>query len=224
MNYKIIHDKDQMLQFIDWLPDLKEHEKFYGCLFGRKKYCPELITHQKDKAQIVRFITTKERMFEKIQQLEVPKGGYKFKGIDVPQEALVLYVNPSPRNMLKATWKVVHKILESLEQGDISVQAHNKAVSVIQNTKSYTYASHFDLDQKPFDFNNLFQFVNREAVKIIETRGGYHFLIDSKKVNKEFRNTWYKNIESLGCDKAGDQLLPVPGGYQGGFIPKFINI
>ena len=33
-NYKIIANESRLKAFIDWLPDLKNHETYYVCLFG----------------------------------------------------------------------------------------------------------------------------------------------------------------------------------------------
>ena len=34
---------------------------------------------------------------------------------------------------------------------------------------------------------------------------------------------WHQRIQELyNVDQSGDQMIPMPGTYQGGFIPKFI--
>jgi len=38
--YKIIYDEETLINFINWLPDLKDNEIFYLSLFCRKKYAP----------------------------------------------------------------------------------------------------------------------------------------------------------------------------------------
>lgn len=45
-------------------------------------------------------------------------------------------------------------------------------------------------------------------------------LIEIDKVAKKYTKSWHKKISSIHrCDIKGDNLIPVPGRYQGGFTP-----
>ena len=83
MNYKIITNEKKLRDFIEWLPNLEPNEKYYVSLFARKKYSSDIKSN--DKTQLKRFVSDKERMFDKIKQLECEVGAYKLK--DAPQES-----------------------------------------------------------------------------------------------------------------------------------------
>lgn len=82
---------------------------------------------------------------------------------------------------------------------------------------------YIDFDYKPFDPSRLDEFINRDCVDILETRGGYHILVRVKDIKPEYKSKFYNGIKSLNVDQTGDQMIPIPGCTQGGFIPKFIS-
>lgn len=225
-NYQIITDEKALKEFIDFLPELTEKEKYYCCLFARNKYCKELTHIKSDKAQLKRFVSNKERLYDKISQLEIPLGRYKQKQLEVPQEALALYITINPRNMYKASINTMVKLANCIRDQSVSMNPHQEALSEIQKSKSRTCYIDFDIDNKISIYElklTIQKYVNFNSVSIIETRGGYHVLIDPTKVYKEFKNTFYQNLSKLS-DQSGDLMIPVPGTYQGGFTPKIINI
>src|SRR5437762_2432845 len=99
MNYEIIKDEGLLFDFIKWLPELEINEKFYVALFARKKYCVTVPWIKTDKAQVKRFLATKEDLYDKIRQLQVAEGTYFCKGTAVPQESLALYISVNPRDL-----------------------------------------------------------------------------------------------------------------------------
>lgn len=221
MNYQVITNKDQLLQFIEWLPELEDNEKFYGCLFSRKKYTQAAV-RTNDKTQLKRFLSDKSRLYDKIKQLEVAIGAYKLKDIDAPQESLALYLNPNPRNLKRATFDGIIKLTELLKSDNKNFNPHSELMSCIQRSIGRKIYLDFDIDDKKFDLEQLKTFINPNCLSIVETRGGYHVLVKLSEVEKEYKKSFYNNIVSLGVDQTGDQLLPVPGCTQGGFTPKFI--
>lgn len=220
-NYIIIKDEKKLKEYIDWLPDLKENEKFYCCLFARKKYCEEQIATN-DKTQLKRFLSTKELLIQKIKQLEIPIGSYRLKEIDAPQESLALYINPNPRDLQKATFKSIIRLTQLLETGK-GYNPHAEVLSCIQKTTSRKVYLDFDIDTKDFDFDKLKTVINTSCLDILETRGGYHVLVKSSEIEPQYKKTFYKDILALGVDQTGDQLLPVAGCTQGGFTPTFLQ-
>ena len=226
MNYQIIADENKLLEFIGWLPELQENEKYYVCLFARKKYCEELIKGS-DKAQLKRFTTSKERLIDKIKQLELPLGTWKLKNGVAPQQALALYISLNPRCMRTATELMGRKCWDLIKAKNYNL--HAEALSCIQKSKSRTCYVDFDIDDKTIDLDKpwLNQEIGKDNYTIIETRGGYHLLIhpepatNYRQLHYQDKN-WYQMIQQkYPVDQAGDQLIPVVGTYQGGFVPKF---
>ena len=223
MNYQIITDKNQLLDFIDWLPELEDNEKFYCSLFARKKYTNAGV-RSSDKAQLSRFLTDKSRLYDKIKRLEAPLGTYQLKDIAAPQESLALYINPNPRNLKRATYDAIIKLTEILKNGNANFNPHAEVMGCIQRSLSRKVYLDFDIDTKDFDFTKVKGIINTDCLEILETRGGYHILVRLAAVQEEYKKTFYNAICKMGVDQVGDQLLPVPGCTQGGFTPQFINV
>ena len=226
MNYEIIKNEQTLIDFVDnFLPELKENEKFYCCLFARKKYSPKLVKSS-DKTQLKRFLTNKELLIDKLKQLEIPIGKWKIKGMSAPQESLVVYINPNPRCMKKATYKLMKKCLELLETDAKGYNVNAESLSAVQNSKSRGVFVDFDIDQKEnVDFSILKEIFPSKynPYKILETRGGYHLLVEASRVENTNKDWYRKVINSFPLDQAGDNMIPIPGCVQGGFVPKFIN-
>lgn len=234
MNYKVITDEQMLKEFIQWLPELKETEKYYLCLFARSKYTKDAdgnngIAHIKsDKAQLKRFVSDKKRMFEKIKQLEVEEGSYFQRTTPIPQESLALYITVNPRDMWKATFNSMIKLAQCIRDQNLLLNPHQEVMSEIQRTKGTTYYIDFDVDVKEADtfskIKNLTDQLFDGPVSILETRGGYHVLVQPDKAKLEQKSNWYKVLSiGLGADQVGDCMIPVPGTYQGGFTPHFVT-
>jgi hypothetical protein len=223
--YKVITDEAILMDFIqNVLPDHEEHEQFYCCLFARKKYAKEVPWIKSDKSQLKRFTSTKEKLLTKIRQLECPIGAYAYKEGPMPQESLALYISPNPRDLWRATVKGIGKLALMIEATNKNANPHQEIMSVIQQTKSRTIWVTFDIDEKtPAVLDRVDAALGgcKSCRRVLETRGGYHVLVEPSKVPASVKNTWHKNIATM-ADVTGDSLIPVPGTYQGGFTPHFI--
>lgn len=251
MTYQIITDEDRLKEFINWLPELGPNEKFYLSLFARKKYCPELV-HSNDRTQLKRFTSDKVRMIDKIRQLELPLGRWKIKDREAPQEALVLYIHPNPRDMKKATKMMGKKCWDLQDNNHFDLVA--ESMSCIQQSVGNKVWIDFDIDDKEVDISKVKDILPDCTYEVLQTRGGYHVLVNSKMVNEALKfikgsyldsladrglgpgdanydkavnlpRNWYLAMkETFNCDNIGDMMIPVPGCVQGGFTPKFIEI
>lgn len=223
MNYEIIKDISALEKFVEWLPDLLPHETYYVCLLARNKYVKDLGigTSNSDKSQCKRFLSNKERLIEKIRHLECKVGSYVMKGIPIPQEALALYITPNPRDQMKATRSSLVKFAELIANGSTCHAPHQEAISQVHKSVGTKHFVDFDFDNVNFQTlsDKINEVINMDAVDVLETRGGFHLLVQPKKIDPQFEKTWYKNIMSLGVDQVKDNMIPMPGCTQGGFTP-----
>jgi hypothetical protein len=217
--YQIITDEQALRDFIKWLPDNQENEAFYCCLFMRKKYCREVKWIKSDKGQLKRFVSVKDRLFDKIAQLECPLGAYKFDGNDVPQESLALYVSPNPRDMWRATVRSIGQLAKVLECQGKNSNPHQEVLSEIQKCAGERKYVQFDIDDKDFNIVQTCIDLCDGYCDVTETRGGYHLFVHKAAIPKITDKMWYNKIAAFS-DVTGDSLTPPWGTYQGGWTVK----
>ena len=219
--YQIITDENELRKFIEWLPDCKENEQYYCCLFMRKKYCKDVPWIKSDKGQLKRFTSKKEFLFDKIAQLECKVGAFRFDGNPVPQESLALYVSPNPRDLWKATVRSIGQLAKVLECAGKNSNPHQEVMSEIQKSVGDRKYVMFDIDEK--DDKILQNCIDLAGgyCDVTETRGGYHIFVHKDKIPLIQERMWYVKIAAY-ADVTGDSLTCVNGTYQGGWTPKFI--
>jgi hypothetical protein len=224
MNYKIIADEAILIDFINWLPELKNNECYYVTLFARNKYAKDSEL-KSDKQQLKRLTSNKEFLFDKIKQMECEIGSYKQKGLPIPQEALALYITLNPRNYEVAARESAIDLVRLITNEYNGYNPHQVVLTNIQKacgTKKY-----FDIDFDNVEIDAvksvIEESINNDSLTYLKTRGGFHLLIELDKIKNEYKKSWYKNITSMeGDDVRGDNLIPVPGCFQGMFIPHFV--
>lgn len=223
MQYKIIQDLALLEEFVSFLPDLAKNETYYVSLLARNKYFPAL---KADKAQLKRFTSDKKMLIQKIRQLECGVGDYVQENLPIPQEALALYINPNPRDMEAATKQGLIRFANLITHPYNGYNPHQEILSEIQKSCSRKFVIDFDFDKVDMDstVRNVLTHINREAVHILQTRGGFHILVEPKKIAPEHIRHWHQHISKQeGCDVVGDNLIPVVGCTQGGFVPHFVK-
>jgi len=208
MNYSIIQDINLLQDFINILPDLKENETLYCCLFCRKKYLSSL---KSDKSQLKRFTSTKESEVGSYVQDEIP----------IPQKALALYISPNPRDNYKATIKGIQRFAQLIESKNQNFNPHQEILSVIQKTAGNKKWVIFDIDNKDIERDTITGILGTHKFLFLETRGGYHVLVEPGDIPKSHSSSWHRRLSAIS-DVRGDCLIPVPGCCQGGFIPRFV--
>lgn len=221
MTYKILQDEAKFNDFFAFLPELEANEIYYAALFGRHKYCATM-PNLRDN-QLVRFTTSKEDLKEKIIRLECPIGGYKRDGIDVPTEAIALYIALNPRNLVKANKALLIELAKRIADGNTTSNPLSLARTAIHNATDRKNFVDFDYDNiEPAQHLPAIKAILPEhAFRILKTRGGFHLLV---KLADAPKGKWFKDLAALeGCDvRGGNTMIPVPGCVQGGYIPHLL--
>lgn len=218
MNYKIIQHEEELLKFIDWLPNNNNQQKYYISLMARKKYNP---TIPSDKQCLKRVVSNKRDILSKLDQMETKLGTYRINNIEVPNNALVVYISINPRDIKKAAFNTAISLMRKIEQG-FNPNPKSVALDEIQKATSNKFIT-FDIDSKENFKNNKYNLVNILGYvdyNYIETNGGYHLIVNHSRIIDQ--KTWYHNLLlNFKIDQKGDLLSPIPGCIQGNFIPRF---
>ena len=224
-NYQVIVDLPALQAFVQWLPATAPQETFYVALLARNKYMKGagLGTFNSDRYQCKRFLATADRLVEKIRQLECAEGSYRVKHIEVPQAALALYITPNPRDMVRATHASLVKFAELIAAGSTTHNPHAEVMSQVHKSVGHKHFVDVDFDGvTPEDLvPRMAEFINLDAVQILRTRGGFHALVRLAAIDPAHVKSWYRAMMALpGVDIKGDNMIPVPGCTQGGFVPS----
>ena len=238
MNYQIIRNESTVKTFIDWLPDLKEHEMYMVQLYARNKYVENpLLALKSTIPALGSIVCKKEKMFKKIKQLECEIGSYRHGGTDIPQEALVLYIDLNPKNLEVATKKALIKLVNLVTKPYNNYNPLGEVTSAISKSKSSRRYVDFDVDcdKEEVSIHNIIEAIDTDkvpisAIRFLETRGGYHMVVDTKLIGTIYKYVWYLELSrvqklfSTHGSNPGSDKIPFPGCTQGNFIPYFIPI
>lgn len=241
--YRVIRDYKELEKYVDSLPDLGENFKYYISLFARKKY-GGTVGLTSDKCQLKRCVASKDRIIQKLKQMEVPLGTYTFQGkpgeeeVVVRQQSLVVYISANPRDMHKAAGATAKKLVTQIVDGQQVKNPQAEALSQIQtHGKKIWFNIDIDFADDKFVHESDIKIwlrgkVNEDAYRLIRTRGGYHLLVELAKIDKSYQKSWYNklalgetheemlSIKEFYVDlKNGDGMLPIPGCVQSEFTP-----
>lgn len=186
----------------------------------------------RDDSQLSRFVATKQTLKEKILRLHSPIGSYQRNGVNVPEQALALYIGLNPKSLPRANKNLLVEMARRCANGDMDFNPISLATSEIHTATTRKFFVDFDFDDVPphdidggYGYLSIFQdILPKDSYKILISRGGFHLIVVLEKV-KQLKTNWYVAISSLPrCDVRGSSTLtPVPGCAQGGFSPYFLD-
>lgn len=248
MSYSIIYDRKQVEEFetlfFSTSPTsptspkfhTKEEQIFLLFLSARKKYCPDIVNTGCFKRVIVKYKNNEKnsvrKLFNVLKQYEIPLNYYFDKNNNsIPQESLVAYASLNPRNAIHATQELSKDILDKAFSHDTHFFStiDQKFKNNLQKHPIKQFVG-IDLDTKDETIynqlvNDLLSIIN--IFSIIETKGGYHIIIDKNNINNINGQIIYKKLKEKYKDIdqiSNDLFSPIPGTLQGGFQVKFKDV
>ena len=254
----LIQDEKQFNKFVDFLPELKTDEVYFISLSARNKYLTE---EERKKYSLGRtemfgrcIAKSKEQLkdytikkLESVLSYKTTKNGSK-----IPEKALVTYININPSSMIKAYMlfqkemnKQVAEVMQALQNNKepnfsyINIQ-DRVLMNCIQKSSGTKTFIDIDCDTKESHVINFIQdTLNASLIHylIIETHGGFHFLIKKDTIPTKKQKTVTKsfNLQKLCTDAQalseqkkvevminGNAMVPVPGTCQANFLVRMI--
>jgi len=237
--YKIVKNKLELDKFINWLPDLGREECFYVAILIRRKYVKEL-SIPSDASLIKRFVCTKETLERRLRESEIELGGYVIKGVTIPQEAISVYITINPRSHVIAGKNLLIELARLVTSEYTGYKVDKLALDTLHNSGSKNKLMDFDFDNvdvldtiTSIKDQNL---INVDALTIIKTHGGFHLIVDTNKIEKDYQKRWFQGISKLegvdvkpkdvpdGVETRQGSLTPIPGTTQGNFSPYIYEL
>lgn len=227
MNYKLIHNEDQLQKFIDFLPDLNPNEGYFMILIARKKWYPEsgIPSAHKLKRETV---GSKDKIIQTIRQWEVAEGCYHSNGIPIDQRNLGVYIGFNPKNQYNACFELINQSLANIRSNKKNINIKSMANDVIQGSNGTKNFIDIDVDIKEDeDYLDIIKFIKSEIseqnLTFIKTNGGFHCLVRLNQLN----NLWYNRIKDhpfkSELNIMSNDLIPIVGCNQGQFVPHFLT-
>ena len=228
MKYEIIKDDRILSCYIDnVLPDLYSGETFYFRLVSRSKYVK---TIKKDIDLKCFTVDNKKNIIKSIRQLECEIGTY----LNLDNNSLVLYLSPNPRSYIGTIRKTILNFTKILGnyKGQDPVKMLYSYLRYNCSRKIYIDLD-YDICNKDLIKEEILKYINKDSIKMImPTKNGVHYLIELDKVDIINYKDWYEKMSGIqGYDFAGsnqgnkeDNMFPLPGCNQFGFVPYFDNI
>ena len=178
--------------------------------------------------------------YRSILLCDAPEGAYTIvpddknkneEEIIIPKRTMAIYGSIQPHDGMAAMKQLVHDYIDyqyshSPDVKFVPLSRLQRSIH-ISPCRNRTKIMDLDVDSKePRHLNMLVEFLKRmdlvsEILFVIETRGGFHVLIQKCNMGKNFpalENFFKRNDIKDWCSIASkDNVVPIPGTVQGGF-------
>lgn len=228
-SYKIIHDQDQVLNFIKLFTPNSPKYVLNLMLFARRKYSSELSRGEMILSRIFLDGSNDDRNDEnfgirsllKLYRLHVPIGSFVDNVTPISNNALALYALLDIKSPIKALAKTLVKCTEDSDNNKITKNPHKLFNSEIGNSNAYNQQNNpnpyvvIDLDSKKEEdvqaVIELFQEANvTPFIKLcVETKNGYHIVYEKDKNKTINRKAIYDFGKTTAIKKKNIKGKPV---------------
>lgn len=274
MNNNLIKDREEFNKLISILPDLNKDEVYFISLSARNKYLTMDERKEYSLGQTEMFgreiAQSKDKLYNyTIKKLEATLS-YKTtrNGKPIPDKSLICYININPSSMVKAYYQFQKEMNNQMSEITLAL-LHDKSpnysfiniqtrelMNCIQKSTGTKHFIDIDCDTKEPDILNYFRETFLKdciGFYIIETKGGYHFLIKRDTIPLRYNlmsviSHAIRLLEDIYEDKYliqdedgdynyeelklmlpeiminGNGMIPVPGTMQSDHLVKFVNI
>lgn len=250
-HYNFIHEENEIRKFYDlFYKDTFEGDSdivYMISMTFRYKYSNENMKSRMSDSMFARKIIKKddyEKFLKSLRQYnhEIDE--------DLPSECGVLYATLNPRSAFKALTEFSEKMNKwmyttiTTKKMDKSITNIDSMIkSCIQNQSHQQKYIQLDLDVKDDEYmSTVKEFLDENNITpkcVIETRGGYHYILDSEHLSNHQKTEIFtgrlKQLKYEGFDRNGkgmtknvidiishNPMSPIPGTYQGGFKVRFV--
>jgi hypothetical protein len=252
-HYNFIHDEHEIERFYDLFYKGtfdEDSDIVYVILKAfRAKYSKDNLNIRTSDSMFARKIIKKDdynKFLKSIKQYncEIDE--------EFPAECGILYATLNPRSTFKALTEFTEKMNKWM-YNTITTKTMDKSIknidsmikSCIQNQSHQQRYIQLDLDIKDDTYISMVkEFCEENNITpkcVIETHGGFHYIIDSMKLSnkqkKEIFTGRLKLLQYVGLDRNGKEITknvidiisnnpmsPIPGTYQGGFKVRFVTM
>lgn len=248
----IVLDWDFANRFIESLPELKNDEVYFLSLSARNKYLDdeERKRYQLQKTEMFsrKVVRSKEQFVYVLRELSAILAVRQTKsGYLIPEKCRVVYVNLNPSSMVRAFMlfqnemnKRLSEVYQSTLRGttpnyDSLRLADRKLMNCIQKSRAYNHYIDIDADaitKETYSFMYKEFELMKLSFDIVQTQGGYHFLIYKSSMKKGMDKK-LNEIRGIACQQAiedggevvfnNNKMIPFPGTLQAGKLVKFIT-
>jgi hypothetical protein len=249
----LISDKNEFNKFISILPDLVKDENYFLSLSARNKY---LNAEERNFYQLGRtemfgrlLARSKEDYVLKMKDLVVKlQSRTTNNGRKVPSKAVVCYANINPTSMIKAYEMFMNEMNKEIYSAFYAEQKNKEAnyesikfadrvfMNCCQKARSRRVYIDIDMDTKDKnifeEFRSSIEFAPGLEYHIIETHGGYHFLIKCDTIPEKFDLYKQVNLANFKAERLleakeviinKNQMVPIPGTFQSSFLVKVLK-